>query len=370
MPDPTELRVALTTEQCWQPVPGGSGTYIVELTRELARIEGLAVTGIAARHSTPPADDWLPASPVRHSRLPRRLLYDAWQHLPGPRAEVIAGGADVVHATTWAIPATRRPLVVTVHDLAFLHEPSHFTARGNRYFRRALEQTRRSASSIIVPSRSTADDCVAAGLPARQITVIPHGSRPEPRTATEVADFRDRYSLGREYVMWCGTIEPRKNLPALLAAFAAAADALADIDLVLVGPVGWGDVPAVPAGLAPERVRMLGHLSRADLHTAYAGAAVFCYPSLREGFGLPVLEAMQHGVPVVTSQGTACAEVTGDAAVLVDPQDPTDIARALVEAIRDRDGLSERSRDRARGFTWAASAASTAAVYRDAADAS
>ena len=79
---------------------------------------------------------------------------------------MIAGGADVVHATTWAIPATRGPLVVTVHDLAFLHEPSHFTARGNRYFRRALDQTRRSATSIIVPSRSTADDCVAAGLPA------------------------------------------------------------------------------------------------------------------------------------------------------------------------------------------------------------
>jgi len=369
MPDPTELRVALTTEQCWQPVPGGSGTYIVELTRELAGIEGLAVTGIAARHAVPPEDDWVPAGLVRHSRLPRRLLYDAWQHLPGPRAEVIAGGADVVHATTWAIPATRRPLVVTVHDLAFLHEPSHFTARGNRYFRRALAQTRRSARSIIVPSLSTADDCVAAGLPAAQITVIPHGSRPEPRTTREVADFRDRYSLDRDYVMWCGTIEPRKNLPALLAAFAAAAQTLTDVDLVLVGPVGWGDVPVVPTDLAPGRVRMLGHLSRADLHTAYAGAAVFCYPSLREGFGLPVLEAMQHGVPVVTSQGTACAEVAGDAGLLADPRDPQDIARALVAAIRGHDELAQRSRERARDFTWEASAASTAAMYRDAATA-
>jgi len=116
-------------------------------------------------------------------------------------------------------------------------------------------------------------------------------------------------------------------------------------------------------------VRMLGHLSRADLHTAYAGAAVFCYPSLREGFGLPVLEAMQHGVPVVTSQGTACAEVAGDAGLLANPRDPQDIARALLAAFRGRDELAQRSRDRADGFTWEASAASTVAVYMDAATA-
>ena len=215
-----------------------------------------------------------------------------------------------------------------------------------------------------MPSRSTADDCVAAGLPAAQITVIPHGSRPERRTTSDVADFRARHSLERDYVMWCGTIEPRKNVPALLAAFAAAAHTLADVDLVLVGPAGWGDAPVVPTGLAPERVRMLGHLSRADLHTAYAGAAVFCYPSLREGFGLPVLEAMQHGVPVVTSQGTACTEVAGEAGLLVNPRDPQDIASGLVAAFRGRDELSQRSRERAGGFTWEAAAASTADVYR------
>lgn len=369
MPRQPDLRVCLTTEQCWQPVPGGSGTYIVELSRELARLDGLTVTGIAARHASPPARDWQPAVPVRHSRLPRRLLYDAWQRLSGPRAESIAGGSDVVHATTWAVPATRRPLVVTVHDLAFLHDSSHFTARGNRYFRRALEQTRRSATAIIVPSRSTADDCIAAGLPAARISVIPHGSRPEPRTAEDVAELRARYSLDRDYVLWCGTIEPRKNLPALLDAFASAASELDGLDLVLVGPVGWGDLPAVPAGLVPERVKMLGPLSRRDLHTAYAGATAFCYPSLREGFGLPVLEAMQHGLPVVTSRGTACAEVAGDAGVLADPRDSHDIARALVTAVRGRDDLAALSRTRAKDFTWTAAAARTASVYRDAATA-
>ncbi|GAA2726086.1 glycosyl transferase [Cellulomonas aerilata] len=357
----------MVVEQLWQPVPGGSGVYIEELLAELATgAHGVDVTGLAARHAgPPPAQPLPPGLAVRHAPLPRTVLYESWQRVGHPRAEAVAGPLDVVHATTWAVPPTRRPLVVTVHDVAFLHDPTHFTARGNAWFRRALERTRRSADAVIVPSQATADDCLAVGLDAARVHVVPHGSRPVPRTAAQVADFRDRTGLGRPYVLWCGTIEPRKNLPVLLRAFASVADRRPDLDLVLVGPAGWGEVPGHPAGLAPDRVRVLGRLSREDLHSAYAGAAAFCFPSVREGFGLPVLEAMQHGLPVVTSAGTACAEVAGGAALLVDPASPADLADALVEATGPAaPDLARRSAERAADFSWRRSAATTADVYR------
>lgn len=361
------VRAGIVVEQLWQPVPGGSGVYIQELLTELlAGDQGVLATGIAARHDAAPAGDALPAGlAVRHAALPRTALYEAWQRLGHPRAEAVTGPLDVVHATTWAVPPTRHPLVVTVHDVAFLHDPAHFTRRGNAWFRRALERTRRHADAVIVPSRSTADDCLAVGLPASLVHVVPHGSRPVARTAEQVAELRARTGIERPYVLWCGTVEPRKNVTVLLAAFALVAARRPELDLVLVGPAGWGDVPVHPEGLDPARVHALGRLSREDLHSAYAGAAAFCFPSLREGFGLPVLEAMQHGLPVVTSAGTSCAEVAGGAALLVDPTSAEELADAIVEATGPAAAdLAARSAVRATEFSWRRTADRTAEVYR------
>jgi glycosyltransferase involved in cell wall biosynthesis len=203
------------------------------------------------------------------------------------------------------------------------------------------------------------------GLPSHLVHVVPHGSRPVHRTADDVAAFRVRHGLTRPYLLWCGTVEPRKNLPALLRAYAGVAAQRPDLDLVLVGPAGWGEVPERPAGVDPDRVRALGRLSRDDLHSAYAGAAAFCFPSLREGFGLPVLEAMQHGIPVVTSRGTACAEVAGDAALLADPRSPAELAEAILEATGPAAAdLAGRSTRRAADFSWERTAAATADVLR------
>lgn len=364
---PSVLRAALSVEQLWQPVPGGSGTYIVELVDALGDVPDLDVVGLAARHAGPPPADWPLDVPVHHLPLPRALLYEAWQRLGVPRAEWVAAGIDVVHATTWALPSTRRPLVVTVHDLAFLQDAAHFSRRGNAFFRRALDRTRAVADAVIVPSRVTADDCLAAGLDPARLTVVPHGSRVTSPSEADVRAWRHRAGLSRDYVLWCGTVEPRKNLRTLLAAFALAGKALGDLDLVLVGPPGWGRMPALPDGLPRERVHVLGHLDRAALDTAYAGARAFCFPSVREGFGLPVLEAMQHGTPVVTSAGTACAEVAGDAALLVDALDARAMAAALVDATGNaHDELARRSLVRASGFSWSAAAQATAEVYRTA----
>jgi glycosyltransferase involved in cell wall biosynthesis len=358
------LRIAMTVEQLWQPVPGGSGTYIAELAREYAGRPDLRVTGITAWHRGGPP----PGLDLRLSRvpLPRAVLYETWQRARLPR---VGRDADVVHATTWAVPGTRTPLVVTVHDLAFRHDPGHFTPRGVQFFERGLRITRDEAAAVIVPSQTTADDCVQFGMDRGRVHVVPHGVRHEPVAAGAVEKFRQRFGLRRPYVMWAGTREPRKNLPVLLEAFSRVLGEGADLDLVLVGPDGWGPERDRLAQAADEHVRLLGRLSRADLDAAYAGAHVFCYPSLREGYGMPVTEAMAHGTPVVTSRGTATEEAAGGAAVLVDPLDVADLARGLTEACepgRNAD-LRQASTSRARQLSWSESARATVGVLARAA---
>ncbi|NMR20873.1 glycosyltransferase family 1 protein [Cellulomonas fimi] len=362
------LGVGLTVEQCWQRVPGGSGTYIIELLRALGARPDVAPLGLTALHREAPAGEKPPVE-MRSLGLPRGLLYRSWNTLGMPRPEWSVRGLEVVHATTWAIPPTRQPLVVTVHDLAFQRDPSHFTPRGVRFFRRALERVRAEAAVVVVPSQVTAADCVAAGIDARQIRVVPHGVRIAPAEPGALAAFRAEHGLSRPYVLWCGTHEPRKNLGGLLDAFTRVAAERDDLDLVLVGPAGWGDGGAdrPRTATSAERVHRLGHLSWADLQLAYAGADAFCFPSLWEGFGMPVLEAMAHGVPVVTSRDTSMAEVTGDAALLIDPRDPDELATALLRATGpDRGRLHAASLARAAGFSWARAGELTTAAYREA----
>ena len=363
------VRIGMVVEQMWQPVPGGSGRYIVEVASRLAS-QGVRAVGIAARHGSNEASPQQVglSIPVLNSALPRRALYAAWDRLATPSADRMLGvrsgrGAQVLHATTWAIPPTSLPLAVTVHDVAFLRDASHFTAHGAAYFNRALDITKRRADAVIVPSEATARDCVEAGIDESIITVIPHGLTHTPVTDAQVEDFRARHGLARPYILWVGTREPRKNLATLLRAYRAMASST-DLDLVLVGPAGWGEDPEW--GDLPEaRTHVLGRLDDTDLACAYAGARVFTFPSIWEGFGLPVLEAMAHGTPVVTSADTCMAEITGtDAGLLVPATDPDALAGALEAAAgREHDRLAAAGLVRARDYTWEASAAAHARLY-------
>jgi len=323
------------------------------------------VVGVAARHRRPPEDLWRPPIPVRPLPLPRPALYEGWHALGWPAVQTATGAVDVVHATTLVVPPRSAPLVVTVHDLAFLTEPQHLTSRGLRFHRKGLALAKRRADLVLVPSRTTAAACEAAGIPAERLRVVPWGVDPERASPEDVAAARARYRLDGPYVVFVGTQEPRKNLPAVVHAVQAAGDGH---DLVVVGPTGWGpQIGPLLDALGP-RARSVGFVPDADRRALLAGAAALCFPSLQEGFGLPVLEAMAQGTPVVTSAGTATEEVAGGAAVLVDPRDRDAVAEGLARVLRDEAEaarLAAAGLARAAAMSWAETGRRTLAAYRE-----
>jgi glycosyltransferase involved in cell wall biosynthesis len=373
--DTTDLvRVAITLEQCWHRVPGGTALAAVELARALAALadtephRDLELVGVSARHREPPGDPgWRPPIPVRQLPLPREVLYETWHRWARPLVERATGPVDVVHATGVAVPGTRSPLVVTINDLAFLEDPSRATRHGLRFFRRATELARRRATLVVCPSQATIDECVGAGFEPECLRLVPLGVDVRAASGDDVARVTRQYGVAAPYVLFVGTIEPRKNLPRVIRAFERVGRR--DLQLVLVGPTGWNEDVAPGVAALGERARALGFVPRRDLGALYAGATAFVYPSLREGFGLPVLEAMAQGTPVVTSSVTATAEVAADAALLVDPFDVDAITAALDRVVTDDDlarRLGDAGRARAATFPWSTTAAMTLDVYDEA----
>ncbi len=364
------MRVLLTVEAAWHTVPGGTARVAVDLGAALSRLEGLHVTGVAARHRSDPPADFQPTVPTVHHRLPRPLLYEAWSRGPRPRIRTWRD-TDVVHSTTLVVPPlSGAPLVASVHDLAFRRHPDRFPPRARRLFERAWRRVLERADAVVCPSVATSADLRAGGLEADRLHVIPLGHDPLTVDEDEVRGVVDRYGLEDQYVLATGTLEPRKNLPTLVAAYGRVA-ARHDVQLVLAGPRGWGE--SVDRVLEPlpraqrERVVVTGQVPTRDLAALYRGATVFCYPSLLEGFGLPVLEAMSYGAPVITSSGTATEEVAGGAAVTIDPSSVDELADALDCLLGDdaaRRSLSEAGLQRSRSFSWDQVAEAVCDVYR------
>jgi len=351
------VRVAYTLEQCWHEVPGGTAVAALELAGALAARSDVELLGVAGRHRRPPAPEFVPPVPVRQLLLARPWLYETWNRLRWPAIERATGPVDVCHSTT-AIPApTSAAHVVTVHDVAFLHMPERFSAHGVRVMRAGLERCR-AAELVMCPSRATADELAAVGFDPSRLRVVPWGVAARPVTAADRRRVAGAYDLPPRFVLFVGTVEPRKNLARL-----AEAVALLDppLPLVVAGAPGWGDA-AASAGSA----QFLGFVPASDLPALYASAEVFAYPSLHEGFGLPVAEAMSYGTPVVTSTDAATSEVAGGAAVLVDPADAGAIAAGIRAALADAPELGRRGLARAAELTWERAAAATVDVYREA----
>lgn len=357
------IKVAITLEQLWHRVPGGTATATLGLVRALAVRDDVDVVGVSAWHRNAPPVDFQSPIDVRFLALPRLALYEAWHRVRWPDVQRATGPVDVIHATTSAIPPRTRPLVATIHDLAFVHRREDFTAHGLRLFDRGLQLARADADLVLVPSEATRTDCLQAGVAAERVRVVPWGITRREVTEEQIESTLRRFALERPFVLWTGTLEPRKNVARLLDAFRQLDR---DETLALAGPQGWGPV-AVPDD---ARVKQLGFVAPRDLDALYAAARAFVYPSLKEGFGLPVLEALAHGAPVVTSRGTAMEEIVADAALLVDPTDTSSIAEGLRTVLENDDlcvRLAQSARARAAEFTWAHTAELVTTAYRDAA---
>lgn len=290
------------------------------------------------------------------------MLYEAWLRFRWPLIESVVEGADLVHSTTIIPAATTLPLVVTVHDLAFLRHPEFFTDRGNRVFRRSLDVLRDRASVLLCSSTATLNDCVAAGFDEERLRLVPLGVTRHPITDDDRLRVRRTHGLPGEFILFVGTLEPRKNLARLLQALEQVPDAP---PLVIVGMEGWGET--VPP--SAHHTIFTGFVPTADLPAIYEACSVFAFPSIMEGYGLPVIEAMAHGAAVLTSAATATEEVAGGAAVLVDPLDVSSIAHGLEKALATRDDLRRLSSIRASQAPWSKTAELTLEAYRSAAGA-
>ena len=351
------MKVTVVAEQLRRRVPGGIGTYTDGLLDGLDALTGtndLEVTLLAGR--APRQDDPLARFGLRieSSPWPGRGLVRLWDHgRARPRR-----AHQVLHATSQAFPSTSERFTVMVHDLSYRRHPDAFPSRGRRWHETSLARALQLADVIVAPSTDTADDLQRAG--ARRVEVIEHGAdHLPPADEPATASLLEELGVTGPFLLSVGTLEPRKNLGRLMAAYSVARPRLPEPwPLLVVGPSGWGD------GVTPvEGVVMAGRVEGAVLSGLYGRARLLAYVPLMEGYGLPPVEAMHAGLPVVASPMPAL----GGAAVVVDPTDPAAIADALTEVAGDgarHAELSAAGRDRTAGLTWTASAAHHLELWR------
>jgi len=326
------VRVAVNGEQLLYQPPGGIGRYTAKLVTLLPRVfPDDQVTVFTARHSASQvANAWRAAGmgdggEAVRLPLPRAALYEGWNTLGWPRLDRLApvlGHVDVVHAPSVAVPPrSRAPLVVTVHDVASALFPETFPWHGRWFHARGLAAAARRATLVITVSRSAAAEIQAhSTIAADRLRIVPNGVDHIEASAEEIVATRARHGLdGAPYILWVGTLEPRKDVGTLVRAFADLVDSgqAAGHRLALAGPAGWLSSELVPAPLIERlggAIRLLGTVGEGDLRALYAGATLFALPSRHEGFGLPVLEAMAQRTPVVCSDIPALREVSGAAA--------------------------------------------------------
>ncbi|MET0235533.1 MAG: glycosyltransferase family 1 protein [Kibdelosporangium sp.] len=356
--------LVVLTEQLLAPVPGGTGRYTRELLHAMVRHApaGWTVVGVTARHRSPGAAQIPGIDGPRMLPLPRRGLAIAWE-----RGLKLWPGGDAVHAPTpLAPPAPRRgrSLVVTVHDTVPFTHPETLTQRGAAWHQTMIRRAALHATAIVVPTAAVAAELSQHAPGPARVHVISHGVPAAVTRLPENSDtIADRLGLPENYVLAVGTVEPRKGLDVLVEAMAR--PAAPDLPLVIAGPPGWGGVDlariAAEAGLSPGRLHLLGKLSDAELAVVLHRATVLAVPSMAEGFGLPLLEAMAVGVPIVHSDAPALVEVAGGTGVLARRNDPAALANALhsVVAFPEHTAtLVEAARARAARFTWNRAAAS------------
>jgi glycosyltransferase involved in cell wall biosynthesis len=377
----TTLTVLL--DQLVSPVPGGIGRYTEELTRELIRVAppGCEVAGYVA--GSPESDlervrTLLPGLAELHaSRLPRRELRLAWSlGLASLR------GRGMVHAPSLLAPLVRHnrlesegdQVVATIHDVVPWTHPEALTPRGVAWHKAMARRAQRYADAVVVVSHAVAGQLNEILDFGDRIRVIGGAVSSKLALPVDVDARAERLGLPERYLLSVGTLEPRKGLDALVRSLSI--PGAVDLPLLVVGRPGWGGVDldrlVHDAGLPGGRVRAMGHLADADLAVALHRASAFVFPSLAEGFGLPVIEAFSLGAPVVHSSDPAVVEVSGGAGLAVELDGPGSYPERLAEAISSVVGdpvLADRMRvaglDRARAFSWRDSAEKVWQLHAD-----
>ncbi|MDH3294192.1 MAG: glycosyltransferase family 4 protein, partial [Acidimicrobiia bacterium] len=335
-------------EQFWHKVPGGTAKATERTLAALLDHHEFTITGLAAAHRPVRASSgaggghaWASVPEgvsVVHHRLPRPVLYESWLRLGRPSIDRLAGPGSVFWASSLIVPPTTIPVVSTVHDLDFLDRQELLTRRGQDFFPRVWRQARMRSHRFVCPSAVVAEQCVRHGVEPGCVRVVPWGVD-QPACPPELVDRvlldlvkrsgHHQAGLPERFVLLVAPDQPRKN-PAICALALEANDCAA----VIVGSeppadgVDWFDRRDQP-------VIRLGSVSNVELSALYHRADALLFPSLAEGFGLPVAEAMMHGLPVVTSRGTATEEVARGAAIVVDPDNDDEVAAALGRVLDD-----------------------------------
>ncbi|MDQ3916917.1 MAG: glycosyltransferase family 4 protein [Acidobacteriota bacterium] len=353
----------------------GNETYAANLVEALAEVD--RENGYTVYVTRPEAERRFAG------RWPNVRVQKTLPHAPLVRvpftlsAELRRRPVDLLHVQYTAPPFAPCPVVATIHDLSFEHLPETFKRRSWMQLRLTVRRTARRAAHIIAPSEFTRRDLIETyRLDPERVTAIPLAASPRFRPVEdggEIGRVRSLYRIGGEYVLAVGSIQPRKNLARLVRAYALLRRERGRSNLpqlVLVGKRAWlyGEtLRAIEEEGAGDSVILTGYVSEADLPALYTGALCFAYPSYFEGFGLPPLEAMSCGAPVLAGARTSLPEVVGDAGLLADPFDEGALARALARLIDDdalRAELRARGLRRARSFDWRDTARMTLQVYR------
>ena len=354
----------------------GVGRYCYCLLKRLiplasdSQFLGLA-TGV-----TPIEKDDLP-HPIRQRRIPipTRAMYRLWDAARLPRADLLLGGVDLYHATNYFLPPMKSARgVLTIHDLVFLTRPDLCSPKISRFFAKHVPRFLEQADAIIACSESGKADILRySNVNPAKVTVA-HEAADEGFAQMDREQAAERvartYGIQGPFLLFVSTLEPRKNVPALLRAFARLANEIPH-RLVLVGAMGWNTseiFKTLDRLRLGARVARVGFVeSHSDLAAFYSAADAFVFPTLYEGFGLPLLEAMTCGCPVVTSNNSSVPEVTGEAALRVEAEDDAAIASAIRNVLDDgrlRETLRTRGLEQARKFSWDRCARTTLEVYR------
>jgi glycosyltransferase involved in cell wall biosynthesis len=360
------MRVIIDTRPLLERHRSGVGTYAAEMTKALVRRAANDYALFANGASAVFPDD-LPAESggVRRvlTRYPNRLLNASFFFLQRPHIESLAGDADAVYLPNLNFVATKKPLVVTVHDLSFVRYSRFFSPK-QRLWHAAVNPAMllKKACAVIAVSEHTKNDIVETfGVDPAKIAVANPGVDASfiPQNEAAVAEVRERFDLRKPFFLSLGTLEPRKNVTGIIDAFEKID---ADADLVVAGGKGWmyEDI-FTRAARSPkrDRIRFLGYVDAADKPALYAAATALVYPAFYEGFGMPPLEAMAVGTPVIASHVSSLGEVVGDAGILVEPSSSDGIAQAMRTVLEDAalvTMLRQRGLQRAKQFTWTRSA--------------